>query len=317
MIHNSLTAVIPFHRLDEYFHIAVKSCIEDLNPNDELLLINDSSFLEPEVLTWLKKATGKELPMNVRILPNREGGIVAARNLSLSAAKSLFVSFLDSDDVWISGRRDRHLNILSENDRSPGVTSNVIYVCRHGSNIGSSRSFRVIGEHLNEVLRLFPRIRTSATTVRVDFAKKVGAFKKSEYYCEDFGLWIRLQVAYGDFILDEISAAKHRIHVNQISNAIGANATKTVVELTLKQLKSTKVADFLDNKSWITKLNLSTNQGLIFFGLTGKIGNFWQTALDLCQPKLFVIAAYLLLTGRMWKQQQCKECKNSSQRNSN
>lgn len=305
-----LTVLVPFHRLDDFLALAVKSVLRDLQIRDEVLLINDTGEAPAVVEGWLDKHS-IPLAKNLRIVENSVRGIVGARNLGLRLAKSEYISFLDSDDIWLEGRRSRHLSILSSQPDLAGVTSDVNYICRHGSQIGRSDIHHpFLKKLIGPLADFFPRVRTSATTIKASLALEVGGFRESEVACEDFGLWLRLQTHKATITSDPIPGANYRIHQAQITNVIGSKALHEVRRLTSTALTSELEATTpRRNATILTRTAMSIRGGgLLALALGGAISGRRQWLRDLFSAKILLVLCYLHLTARSLNRSNCGEC---------
>ncbi len=304
-----MSIAIPFHRLDNYLLCALNSAAIDSKAEDEILLINDSTRKSADVAAWLKSHDLK-VESALRFIDNHIGGIVAARNLALQHSKNEILSFLDSDDIWLIGRRDHHLSLLNLNPDVSGVSSNVRYVCPHGHVLGESQIFHpALLSMLGPISKFFPRFRTSSTTIRVSHAAEVGGFRVSEANCEDFGLWLRLQVHRGAILADKMVAANYTLHPDQVSHTLAAKALETHKELTLAALNS---ASSTSRAQWaaIRRITKAIEDGGILSGVLGysKLQAF--RSMDGFSPRLLLLALYLHRSARAYRRSRCLECEH-------
>jgi hypothetical protein len=307
-----LTIAIPFHRVDAFFVSAISSVSVDCKSQDEILLINDSTMTSEDVAAWLK-SRDLSIASNVRFIDNRVGGIVAARNIALENSRNEILSFLDSDDTWVAGRRDRHLTLLRTIPRISGVSSNVRYVCPHGRELAQSQIVHpLLLRMLGPISRFFPRIRTSATTIKVSDALRVGGFKSSESDCEDFGLWLRLQARGEPILVDRGVAANYTIHPDQVSHALAAKALQAHKTLTVAALREVQMSD-LGQKVKARRILASIESGGILswvlgysrFRLLGDIGSG--------SPRVLLLALFLHLSARSYGRSTCSECEQEGE----
>lgn len=99
-----ISVVCPvFNTRPEWLREAVRSVL--VEPPDtvaELLLVDDCST-HPDTLASLDSAARSD-PRVIVLRSERNGGPGAARNRGIAAARFPWVSFLDSDDLWLAGR---------------------------------------------------------------------------------------------------------------------------------------------------------------------------------------------------------------------
>lgn len=302
-----MSVAIPFHRLDGYLIKAIKSVSGDCQLEDEILLINDSGENSDAVNTWMQSHK-IEIPAQVRIIDNKSGGIVSARNIALKYSKNEYLSFLDSDDTWVSGRRDCHLAALKNSPEISGVSSNVRYTCPHGKNLSQSQiSHPALEKLLSPIQSFFPRFRTSATTIRVSRAVAVGGFKESESACEDFGMWLRLHRDRGGMLADCSIGAHYTIHADQISNKIAGMALKTHQSLTLHALKESNLKQKRKRVA-VRRIIKSIESGGLISLMLGYSQPRPLRFTDFSSPTLLLLGFYLHLTARSYRRSPCTDC---------
>jgi glycosyltransferase involved in cell wall biosynthesis len=310
----NMSIVIPFHRDDDLLLEALKSVIADLEEGDEIILIDDSpseSIKLQERIPELKAMNGAQV--DILQFRNAGHGVVDARNLGVQIASSKIVSFLDSDDLWIKGRRNRHLSQLERFPELPGVASTVIYVCSHGKNVGKSWLPKMTSclEKLwrfNVASSTLPRLRTSAVSLRRDVFLEAGAFLHQESLAEDWGLWVRIQRLKGQFIFDPEPGAIYRQHPKQLSHTLKGDALRFARSISIREaLKiSADIRASLRHKRFAKAISRS---GFIGILLGDNKLSFVDAIKDL-RPELIVLAVIIGLTNRMWKVDVCRKCNN-------
>lgn len=91
-----VSVVIPSYKSVDYIYRAVKSCIDEAVPEQNIIVVEDGVFDDTgEVLSAFSNIQHIALP------ENRGGG--HARNVGLHAVKTKYVLFLDSDDFLVDG----------------------------------------------------------------------------------------------------------------------------------------------------------------------------------------------------------------------
>lgn len=106
-----------FYNTEDYISEAIESVISQTYPNWELILINDGSS---DNSTSIAKAYVISFPGKIIYLEHenhKNKGTSASRNLGVKHARGNFITFLDSDDVYLPNRLEEHSNIFT-NDTS-------------------------------------------------------------------------------------------------------------------------------------------------------------------------------------------------------
>jgi glycosyltransferase involved in cell wall biosynthesis len=148
----------------------------------------------------------------IQVVTFKNNGVIAAsRNRGAKVAKSAFLAFLDSDDIWYPNKLELCLN---------GMQTGYTILCH---------AERWVGENgLNRIVRYGPTNRakyerllfdgnclsTSAVILSTDLFNSVGGFSEDPSFitAEDYDLWLRISLLGNDvgFINDVLG--EYRLH---------------------------------------------------------------------------------------------------------
>ena len=89
-----ISVIIPVYNTEKYLEKNIESAVNQSYADLELLYIDDGSTdSSPEILAaWAQKDP------RIRVIPQKNQGVSAARNTGLRAAKGGYITFLDADD---------------------------------------------------------------------------------------------------------------------------------------------------------------------------------------------------------------------------
>ena len=90
----SFSVVIPVYNAEKYIKVAIESVLNQTYQNFELILVNDNSIDNSELLIKTYTRHNK----NVFLFLNSGKGVSSARNLGMSKCKNDYIIFLDADD---------------------------------------------------------------------------------------------------------------------------------------------------------------------------------------------------------------------------
>src|SRR6516165_6298515 len=93
---------------------AVASVMAQSRVEFELIIVDDGSIDQTatQLPAWTELITSEHRP--VRTLRTQNRGPAAARNLGVAAARAPLIAFLDSDDLWQTGKLQRQLGHMRQ-----------------------------------------------------------------------------------------------------------------------------------------------------------------------------------------------------------
>ncbi len=97
----NFSVVIPTYNRAELVTRAVKSALEQVEPGDEIIVVDDGSTDDTE-------AQLGQFGNLIHYIKIKNSGAGAARNRGISAASRDLIAFLDSDDEWMPGKLALH-----------------------------------------------------------------------------------------------------------------------------------------------------------------------------------------------------------------
>lgn len=113
-----LSIIVPIYNVEQYLRKCVESLLpyaplpegngagQDLSPEEyEIILVDDGSTdgcpaICDEYAQILHPSGGSRKGANIKVIHQPNGGLSAARNTGIMAAKGDYVCFVDSDDYW-------------------------------------------------------------------------------------------------------------------------------------------------------------------------------------------------------------------------
>lgn len=138
-----ITVIIPVYNVEKYLTKCVDSVLNQTCRDLEVILVDDGS---PDDCPALCDAYGKKDP-RVRVIHRDNGGLSAARNTGLSAARGSFIGFVDSDDWVAPDMYERLLAALLEHDADIAVCNFSSVDERKGTARTAGASQKTVLEH--------------------------------------------------------------------------------------------------------------------------------------------------------------------------
>lgn len=107
-----VSIIMPLHNSAEFVAFSIESVLAQSEKDWELILIDDvsSDNTVQVVKNYCSDDRVKLLKMSVN------SGAAVARNRGLEEAKGRFVSFLDSDDIWLPNKLQSQIKFMKEKD---------------------------------------------------------------------------------------------------------------------------------------------------------------------------------------------------------
>ena len=103
-----VSVIVACYNQADFVVSAIKSIINQSYPSIEIIAVNDGSTDNTlNVLENLKTSTDK-----LSIITTENQGLAATRNTGLQYAHGIYVSFLDSDDLYLPNRLKIHIDYL-------------------------------------------------------------------------------------------------------------------------------------------------------------------------------------------------------------
>jgi glycosyltransferase involved in cell wall biosynthesis len=195
-----ITTVIPTYNRAADVVVAVESALSQHYPRDrhEVIVVDDGSTDDtPAVLARYGDA--------IRTLRVPNGGVAAARNHGIIAARGEAIAFLDSDDTWDPDKLALQAEVLASQPDIAMVLTSMKIVDGTGRTTGTysrRETIPVDGNVLPYVLRN-PSMTPSSAMVRTDVARELTGFDPRLPTAEDLDFHLRLALRHGVAVIDQ------------------------------------------------------------------------------------------------------------------
>lgn len=204
-----VSVIMPTYNVANYLSESIKSVLSQSYQNWELIIVDDYSTDN----TLHMISTFKD-PRIILIKNQSNKGVALSRNLALEAATGQYITFLDSDDLWLSSKLSQQVSILEKQSDA---------VCCHTS----FRRINEKGEFLNDVysvkkvnLSLMRKSNFIGNLTGMIDRKKVGTIFQKQRKHEDYIMWLdvlsKTEDAYSIGI-EEI-LAEYRVRSSSVSS---------------------------------------------------------------------------------------------------
>ncbi len=181
----TLTVVIPAYNVEAFILPAVHSVLSQAYSDLEVIVVDDGSTDGTE--GRVREVADHRL----RVIRRPNGGLSAARNTGIRAARGKYIALLDADDLWFPGYAATHVSAL-EADASLGISYNYsAYIDERGEPTGQWLVSSKACPSLRQLVRR-NHVGTGDVVVRRECFEEAGYFDERLRACEDIEMWIRV-----------------------------------------------------------------------------------------------------------------------------
>ena len=217
----TISLIIPCYNQAKFLVEAVESIAGQNYQNLEILLVNDGSTDETEVIA--KKLASQH--KNIRFFSQVNKGPSSARNVALKEAQGEYILFLDADDFLVTNQLFTLSDFLQKNQEVSIVYTAGRYIGE--SSLVAKRSEDLWGDYTTDPLTsLLTRgnfILIHSAMFRRDLLGKVGLFDESLWRLEDWDFWLRCAEHGAKFAYLPGIQVPYRIH--------GENSTESGLKM--------------------------------------------------------------------------------------
>lgn len=178
-----ISVVMPAYNASSYVAAAIQSVLNQTVQDLELIVIDDCS--QDDTLCIIREAAEKD--KRVRCCPNEYNiGTALSRNRGLELSRGKYVAFLDSDDVWYAHKLETQIREMETSGADLAYSSYAIM-----DETGKWCRDFFVPETINlEGLLKENVIGCSTVVMRRELAERFRF--RSDYYHEDFVLWLQM-----------------------------------------------------------------------------------------------------------------------------
>jgi glycosyltransferase involved in cell wall biosynthesis len=182
-----VSVVIPTYNHARWVAHAIQSVAAQRFRDLEIIVVDDGST---DDTARVVRDTGVPL----RYLPRANGGLPAARNTGIAAARGALVAFLDADDLWLPDKLSLQVPLLDARAEAALVYADAVLFdegARRPLGTHADRHAHPSGRILGALLFDNP-IPSPTPVVRRAALERAGGFDESLRACEDWDMWIRI-----------------------------------------------------------------------------------------------------------------------------
>ncbi len=188
-----VSVIIPTYNRSSIICRTIENVFEQSYRDFEVIVVDDGST--DDTLAKLKIFGDR-----IRVLTRENSGPAVARNRGVDVARGQVVAFQDSDDLWISNKLERQIELLER--AGPSVPCCLCNAHMYFIGKAPTTSFDLapirpeldegIWSNVAEVLASTFILFNQCAAIRTDALRKIGGFNEKLTYMEDYDLPLRL-----------------------------------------------------------------------------------------------------------------------------
>ena len=176
-----VSVITPAYRAGLVIGATIESVLQQTFADFEMLIVDDVSP-DDTVDVVQRYAAGDS---RIRLLQHRTNhGPAGARNTALSAASGRFVAFLDSDDLWLPEKLERHVRFMERHRPAVSYTQ-----YRRIDGTGTPVSEVIDVPERLDYRSLLKNTAITTSTVIVD-RSATGPFQMPAVFYDDYACWL-------------------------------------------------------------------------------------------------------------------------------
>lgn len=183
-----VSIIIPTYNSVRFIVNSVASATNQTYPNIEILIIDDGSTDETEMVV-------QQLSGPVRYIKQTNGGPSSARNHGIAQSNGEYIAFLDVDDEWEPSKIDKQVGFF-ENDKSLSIVATSYVRCNADllpvETITLSTPSKKKGTIPFRALLEKNQLLTSSIMIKKNILAKCGVFDEKIQFGEDWDFWVRI-----------------------------------------------------------------------------------------------------------------------------
>jgi len=235
MTESLVSIILPTFNRKKFVVEAIKSVLSQTHNNFELIIIDDGST-----------DSTKDVVLNqffdnrIRFFSQENKGVSNARNFGLSVSSGEYITFLDSDDLYIPAKIEKQLYVFNH--------LNFYGLChswyeKFDHNLGSLgiRKVNFFQGHIYPELLFYWKHAMAMPSVMIPrkIYEEIGGFEVSLTHYEDYDWWRRISMKYPLHLICEplVRIRKHSSNLSSEKNVIIPAAQK-FLEIAFSQDKS-------------------------------------------------------------------------------
>lgn len=205
----TVSVIIPAYNQGHYLEKAIQSVLNQTFADFEIIVVDDGSTDDTRQVV-----AGFSDP-RVRYVYQQNAGLSAARNTGIRHAAGAFLSYLDSDDLFLPDKLAVEIACFERDPTLGFVAGQAILIDENGQRLGEIFDKKLPDDSTQ--LLLGNPLHVGSVLVRHKWQTRVGFFDETLRSYEDWDMWLRLALAgcQMDWVAQPVSL--YRFHAKQMT----------------------------------------------------------------------------------------------------
>jgi len=207
-----VSVILPTYNRAHFLKEALESLTLQTFKDLEVVVVDDGST---DGTADIIKTYSSKINLRPLVL-TRNYGVSRARNEGIRLSQTPWVSFLDSDDIWMPRKLEIQMKYLEKNPDVQICQTEEIWV-RNGRRVNPMKKHEKRGGSIFERCLELCVVSPSATVLSRKLLDEVGLFDEDLPACEDYDLWLRISSRHPIGLIPEPLITKRGGHADQLS----------------------------------------------------------------------------------------------------
>ena len=224
-----VSVLMPAYNSELYIAQAIQSILNQTYQNIELIIFDDGSTDNTRTVI-----EGFDDPRIIKILSDKNYGVVVARNNMIDKAKGEYIALMDADDIADPTRLEKQL--LSLESEECDICGSAQWVLDQASGTIKKSKDKYTDSDIRALLSIYCSLCNSAITGRAKIFKQF-KYEHSMTTSEDYFLWTKMAAAGYRFMNLKERLVTYRRYQGQSSSTHLEKFKITTVEVQKKYLE--------------------------------------------------------------------------------
>ncbi len=204
-----VSVIIPAYNQGHFLGEAIESVLAQTHQDFEIIIVDDGSIDNTSEVA--QGFSGSR----IKYVYQENAGLSAARNTGIRYATGAYLTYLDSDDLFLPRKLELLTQAFVANPNLGFVAGQAILIDEHGEPL--NRVFDTPSPEDGSQLLLGNPFHVGAILVRRSWQERVGFFDTSLRSYEDWDMWLRLACAGCEMGWTPEPVSLYRFHTGQMT----------------------------------------------------------------------------------------------------